>query len=169
VVAVELLKVNGQVNVKKLAVSVLVPVVGGSIVGALANRDSQEKYAKLKKPSFSPPPWVFPAVWTTLYAMMGIAKYRADEKAKLQDAQVKTLVPYDVQLGLNFLWSFLFFKWGLRGTALVEMAFLLAAVSLTAYEFAKYDKTAGALMVPYIGWVSFALGLNYSIVKLNAQ
>ncbi|MDN7243156.1 TspO/MBR family protein [Planococcus sp. N028] len=164
----ELLKVNGQVNVKKLAVSVLVPVVGGSIVGALASRNSQEQYDNLKKPSFSPPPWVFPTVWTTLYTMMGVAKYRADEKAKLQEAQSKTSVPYDVQLGLNFLWSFLFFKWRLRGTALVEMAFLLAAITLTAYKFAKYDKTAGLLMVPYIGWVSFALGLNYSIVKLNA-
>jgi translocator protein len=166
---VELLKVNGQINVKKLAVSVLVPVVGGSIVGAIANRDSQEKYDKLKKPSFSPPPWVFPTVWTTLYTAMGIAKYRVDEKAKLKDIRVKTLVPYEVQLGLNFLWSFLFFKWGLRGTALVEMAFLLAAITFTAYEFSKHDKIAGALMVPYIGWVSFALGLNYSIVKLNAQ
>lgn len=164
----ELLKVNGEVNLKKLVWSVLVPVVGGSVVGALANRDSQEKYDKLKKPSFSPPPWVFPTVWTTLYAMMGVAKYRADEKAKLQGDQKKTTVPYDVQLGLNFLWSFLFFKWGLRGTALVEMAFLLAAVTFTAYEFSKYDKTAGVLMVPYIGWVTFALGLNYSIVKLNA-
>ncbi|TWT02412.1 TspO/MBR family protein [Planomicrobium sp. CPCC 101079] len=165
----ELVKVNGQVNVKKLAIDVLVPVVGGSIVGAFANRDSQEKYDKLKKPSFSPPPWVFPTVWTTLYAMMGIAKYRADEKAKLQNKRAKINLPYDVQLGLNFLWSFLFFKWGLRGTALVEMAFLLAAITFTAYRFSKYDKAAGALMVPYIGWVAFALGLNYSIVKLNAQ
>lgn len=165
----ELLKVNGHINKKKLAVSVLVPLVGGSIVGAIANSNSQEKYDKLKKPSFSPPPWVFPVAWTALYTTMGIAKYRADEKAKLQGAQLKTSIPYEVQLGLNFLWSFLFFKWGLRGTALVEMAFLLATITLTAYEFAKYDKTAGALMLPYIGWVKFALGLNYSIVKLNAQ
>ena len=164
----ELLKVNGEVKLKKLAWSVMVPVVGGSVVGAFANRDSQEKYDKLKKPPYSPPPWVFPTVWTTLYAMMGVAKYRADEKAKLRDKQLKVIVPYEIQLGLNFLWSFLFFKWGLRGTALVEMAFLLAAITFTAYEFSKYDKTAGALMVPYIGWVSFALGLNFSIVKLNA-
>lgn len=165
----ELLKVDGQVDVKKLAVNVLVPVVGGSIIGAFANRGSQEKYDKLKKPSFSPAPWVFPAVWTTLYAAMGIAKYRADEKARLQNTRPKTNLPYDIQLGLNFLWSFLFFKWGLRGTALVEMAFLLAAITFTAYRFNKYDKAAAMLMVPYIGWVAFALGLNYSIVKLNAQ
>ncbi|WJE47282.1 hypothetical protein QRD90_24505 [Peribacillus frigoritolerans] len=25
---------------------------------------------------------------------------------------------------MNFLWSFLFFKWGLRGTAFIEMAAL---------------------------------------------
>lgn len=98
---------------------------------------------------------------------MGIAKYRADAKAELKNQKTRTDVPYDIQLGLNFLWSFLFFKWGLRGTALVEMALLLGAVTWTTYEFYKQDKLAGSLMMPYIGWVSFALGLNYSVWKLN--
>ncbi len=74
---------------------------------------------------------------------------------------------YDLQLGLNFLWSFLFFRWGLRGTALVEISLMLASIALTAYEFQKLDNTAGVLMMPYVGWVTFALGLNYSVWKLN--
>lgn len=165
----ELFKVNGRVDGKRLAVAVLVPVVGGSITGWLANRNSQEDYQKLKKPSFSPPGSVFPIAWTALYALMGLAKYRVERKQELVHTNEKAIPMYDFQLGLNFLWSFLFFKWKLRGTALLEMSLLLTAITLTTYEFYKVDRTAGTLMMPYIGWVTFALGLNYSTWKLNKE
>lgn len=151
----------------KMTLSILVPVVGGSLDGALANRNTQQQYAELKTPSLSPPPWIFPVVWTALYTSMGVAKYRAAEKAALKNEKHKVLIPYDLQLGLNFLWSFLFFKWGLRGTALVEMVLLLAATTWTTYEFYQYDQTAGHLMIPYIAWVAFAMGLNAAIWNLN--
>ena len=163
----EVLKVNGELDKKKLAISILVPVIGGSITGWLANRNAQKKYKKLKQPSFAPPAPVFPIVWTSLYAMMGLAKYRADQKVQQGDKESPAIPIYDLQLGLNFLWSFLFFRWGLRGTALIEMTILLGAIAMTAYEFQKKDITAGALMVPYIGWVTFALVLNFAVWKLN--
>ena len=162
----ELLKVNGELDWKKLAHNVVIPVVGGSLIGYFANRNTQEQYAELKKPSFSPPGIAFPIAWTALYTMMGVANYRVEMKQGIQNKDTATSL-YDVQLGLNFLWSFLFFKWNLRGTALIEMTIMLGAIALTAYEFNKADRTAGALMVPYIGWVMFALTLNYSTWKLN--
>ncbi|GKV64999.1 MULTISPECIES: TspO/MBR family protein [Sporosarcina] len=163
----ELLNVNGTTDWKKLTRNVLIPVVGGSIVGWLANRNTQEQYAKLEKPSFSPPGFVFPVAWTALYTLMGVANYRVEEKQARRKQNDSAVPLYDVQLGLNFLWSFLYFKWNLRGTALMEMTILLGAIAMTAYEFNKTDRTAGALMVPYIGWVLFALTLNYSTWKLN--
>ena len=156
----ELLKVQGELNWKKLARNVLIPVVGGSLIGYFANRNTQQQYAELEKPSFSPSGAAFPIAWTALYTMMGVDNYRVE----IKDG---ALPLYDVQLGLNFLWSFLFFKWNLRGTALVEMTIMLGAIAMTAYEFNKMDRTAGALMIPYIGWVMFALTLNYSTWKLN--
>lgn len=164
----EVLQVDGRINRKKLAISILIPVIGGSITGWIANKNAQEKYKKLKQPSFSPPGAVFPIVWTALYATMGISKYRVDQKMKNMRNGSSPAVPlYDLQLGLNFLWSFLFFRWGLRGTALVEISLMLACIALTAYEFQQVDKTAGVLMIPYVGWVTFALGLNYAVWKLN--
>lgn len=162
----ELLKVQGELDWKKLTRNVLIPVVGGSIIGYLANRNTREQYAELEKPSFSPPGVAFPIAWTALYTLMGVANYRVEMKQQthLENA---ALPLYDVQLGLNFLWSFLFFKWNLRGTALVEMMILLGAIAMTAYDFHKTDRTAGALMIPYIGWVMFALTLNYSTWNLN--
>ncbi|UQW97950.1 tryptophan-rich sensory protein [Rummeliibacillus sp. G93] len=161
----ELLKVNGKMDTKSLAKHVLVPIIGGSVTGWLANRHAQEKYKKLKKPSFSPPSAVFPIAWTTLYGLMGLAKYRVSKQQ--EGKRKKEISIYELQLGLNFLWSFLFFRWELRGTALVEMTVLLGAIALTAYDFFQVDRTAGTLMIPYIGWVIFALSLNYATWKLN--
>ena len=163
----EVASVNGQIHAKNLAISILIPVVGGSIVGALANSNTREQYRRLKSPAFAPPGWVFPVVWTGLYKMMGVAKYRAQEKAKIKGNERTVIAPYEFQLGLNFLWSFLFFKGGLRGTALLEMGALLGAIIWTAYRFYEVDHLAGGLMVPYIVWVAFALGLNYSFWQLN--
>jgi len=47
------------------------------------------------------------------------------------------------------------------------MGALLGAIIWTAYRFYEVDHLAGGLMVPYIVWVAFALGLNYSFWQLN--
>ena len=63
-----------MMNYGKLAKSVWLPVVGGSLVGIFATRNSKEIYDKHEKPSFAPPSWTFPVAWTSLYTIMGIAK-----------------------------------------------------------------------------------------------
>jgi benzodiazapine receptor len=70
-----------------------------------------------------------------MYMSMGVAKYRAEQKAALKNEEANLLVAYNVQLGLNFLWSFLFLRWGLRGTGLAEMVLMLAAITWTTCEF----------------------------------
>lgn len=156
-------------NKWKLVTSVAIPVIGGSILGGIATKSAKEKYSKLEQPTFAPPGWAFPVAWTTLYTTMGIAKYIFDKKPSIKDIDKYGDAVYSAQLGLNFLWSFLFFKWNLRGTALIEAALLLSGVTLTTYFFYQKSKVAGSLMIPYIGWVSFALGLNYSIWQLNKE
>lgn len=163
----ELLAVNGKIDWKLLCRNVLIPVAGGTAIGYLANTNTRKKYEKLEKPSFSPPGAVFPIAWTALYTLMGTAKYRVKKKQELHGLADNQSVPYNVQLGLNFLWSFLYFKWNLRGTALVDVFVLLGAIVLTAYEFYQTDATAGTLMLPYIAWVLFAFALNYSTWRLN--
>jgi translocator protein len=158
------LSVNGKIDKAKLAKELLIPVVGGMVTGMIATRRAKEKYSKLEKPNNAPPSWVFPVMWTGLYAAMGLANYRVSMKKK-PTATAETL--YDIQLGLNFLWSFLFFKWNLRGTALAEIGLLLGMITLTTYQYYQKDRIAGRLMLPYIAWVAYALQLNYSMWDLN--
>jgi translocator protein len=159
-----ILTVDGKMDKGKLVKELLSPVVGGMFTGMIATKDAKEIYSKLKKPEYAPPSWVFPMVWTGLYATMGLANYRVSMKKK-PTATANTL--YDVQLGLNFLWSFLFFKWKLRGAAFAEIALLLGMITLTTYQYYQKDKFAGRMMVPYVIWVAYALQLNYSMWKLN--
>jgi translocator protein len=159
-----ILSVDGKMDNGKLVKELLIPIVGGMVTGMMATKNAKEIYNKLKKPDYAPSSWVFPVVWTGLYATMGLANYRVSMKKK-PTATANTL--YDVQLGLNFLWSFLFFKWKLRGAAFAEIALLLGMITLTTYQYYQKDKIAGRMMMPYVIWVAYALQLNYSMWKLN--
>lgn len=125
-------------------------------------------YPTLIKPSFNPPNWVFAPVWSMLYAMMGVAAGLVWDKIDYERAAVKNaLIFFAVQLGLNALWSFLFF--GLKNPMLagVEIIILWLLIFETQQKFAKINKIAGYLLIPYLLWVSFATVLNGSIWWLN--
>jgi translocator protein len=98
---------------------------------------------------------------------MGISLYKVWEKG-LQESEAKIgVLIFGIQLGLNSLWSVLFF--GLKSPyyAFVEIIFLWLAVFLTIVQFRKISKIASYLLLPYIIWISFAALLNYYIWILN--
>lgn len=158
---------HSQINWKHLLVSILLCQIAG-LLGALFTTPAIPTwYSTLVKPSFLPPSWAFPVVWTLLYLLMGIALYLVWEKG-LDKADVKKAMSvFGVQLFLNFMWSVLFF--GLRSPlyGLVEITVLWIVIFVNIWLFYKVSKTAGLLLVPYILWVSFAALLNYSIWALN--
>lgn len=140
-------------------------VGGATAVGTLPSRD--EWFASLEKPAFQPPDWVFGPAWTLLYTLMGISLsilWRA--RGKDSDAD-PALVLFGVQLAMNSLWSFLFFRWKSPGWALVDIVALLVAIMMTLRAAWKVSPIAGSLLVPYLAWVGFATMLNFSIWRLN--
>ena len=159
-------KVNGKVNYVALLISILITEGIGFLSGFLGMTDPNF-YATLKKPFFSPPGWVFPIVWTILYFLMAVAVYRVLLKGQMGEFINKAIFLFVIQLGLNFLWSIIFFRFQLFGLAFLELLLLLVFILLTTFEFFKIDKTAGILMIPYIIWVSFAGVLNYVLWLLN--
>jgi benzodiazapine receptor len=126
-------------------------------------------YAHLTKPSFSPPNWIFSPVWISLYTLMGISMFIVWSKGWDKPEVKKAMTFFFVQLGLNTLWSILFF--GLRSplAGLIEIFFLWAAVLLTMYQFFKLSQWACFLLTPYSVWVSFAFILNFSLLILNSK
>lgn len=132
-------------------------------LGAVATRQAPEFYAQLARPDWAPPGWLFGPVWTVLYAMMGIAAWRVWRKAGFGSA----LYLFLAQLALNALWSWLFFAWRLGAAAFAEVVVLWALIAATLAAFLRIDRLAGALLVPYLAWVSFAAALTYAVWRAN--
>jgi benzodiazapine receptor len=154
-------------TVTKLAISVAAPLAVGGLSGYATARGVADWYPTLAKPSFNPPAWVFGPVWTLLYVMMGVAAFLIWRQGLDADGVRTALAVFAVQLALNGLWSILFFGMRAPGLALAEIALLWIAIGLTTLFFWRVTATAGALLLPYWGWVSFATILNASLWWLN--
>ena len=123
-------------------------------------------YAELKKPSWSPPGAVFGPVWTALYAMMGFAAWLVWREGGWR-VQSKPLTLFLIQWGLNAFWTPLFFGMRRPDLAFADIIALWVAILLTALAFWHVRRVAGALMVPYLAWVSFAAVLNFTLWRMN--
>ncbi len=137
-----------------------------AIGGAVTATSVGTWYQGLEKPAFNPPDWVFPVVWTALFAMIAVAGWRAWRSAPLAATRL-ALAVYIVQLALNIGWSVLFFGFRQIGLALAEILVLLPAIAANAALFWRLDRWAGALLVPYLLWVGYATVLTAALWVLN--
>jgi len=154
-------------DIFKLTTSIVLCQLAG-VIGSIFTRPAIAGwYATLRKPSFTPPDWVFAPVWIILYSLMGIAAYLVWRKGLGEKQVRKAMILFSGQLMLNALWSWIFF--GLRSplAGFVEIAILSVVLIFTIQSFFKISKAAGALLIPYFLWVAFASGLNLSIWYLN--
>lgn len=154
-------------NWVKFLVSLALPLVVGGVAGLFTQPEIDGWYKTIQKPSWQPPNGLFGPVWTTLYVMMGIAFYLCWRSGAPQARKRPAMVLWSAQLLLNFVWSFIFFNQHQIGWALVDIGALWLFILLTIFAFARISKAAAWLLVPYIGWVSFAGILNFTIYRLN--
>ena len=141
-------------------------VGGGALVGYSTAGGDSTWYQALAKPSWTPPSWLFGPVWTMLYAAMAVAAWRVWRRGGWS-AQSAPLMAFVAQLLLNFAWSFLFFGARQIGWALIEIAALWVAIAGTIWLFRGVDRPAAWLLVPYLGWVTFATALTAAIYRLQ--
>lgn len=125
-----------------------------------------EWYEGLMKPALTPPGWVFGPVWTLLYTMMGVAAWLVWKRQGYAAAS-RSLWLFLLQLGLNALWSYLFFGLKNPGLALLDIVALWLAILTTLIAFFRHHRPAGQLLLPYLLWVSFAVYLNLQFWRLN--
>ena len=123
-------------------------------------------YAELAKPVWNPPNRVIGPAWTVLYILMAVAAWRVWRQGGWT-RQKSALSLFVVQWSLNALWTPLFFGLQQPGWALAEILALLLAILATLRAFWRVDRPAGALLLPYAAWVSFATALNCTIWIMN--
>lgn len=147
---------------------IAIPTTAVILISSSITRPAVETwYKEINRPSFTPPDFVFPIVWTILFILMAVAAFIVF-KSNAPEAQVRpAIISYFVQLIFNFLWSYLFFGKGMFGYAFIEIIILWFLILLTILYFSKVSKLAAWLLVPYISWVSFASILTYAFYKMN--
>jgi len=151
----------------KLVISIVACECAGGIGAIFTTTAIPTWYATLQKPPFTPPNWLFAPAWVTLYLLMGIAAFLIWRQGLEQKGVKSALVIFLVQLALNALWSVVFFGLESPLYGMVVIVALWVVILLTILRFFKLSTAAGALLLPYILWVSFAAALNVSIWVLN--
>ena len=142
-----------------LLVTFIAPVIGSYVTSVF----KEPWYNEIIQPSFNPPSWVFPPVWSTLYVMMSIAIWRV--WTVFFNSRILKL--YFFHLFFNCIWSIIFFGFHQIGLALINIIVILFFIIILMKEYLKIDKLSFYLMIPYFLWSSFALVLNASILFLN--
>ncbi len=140
----------------------LLLTIAAAAIGAL--NMPGEWYVALKKPSWTPPNWLFGPVWTAIYLMIATAGWMV---WKCGD-RGKPLLFWALNLAFNAAWSFLFFGRQAIGLALTDI--VLVWLTIVAFMVSAWptSRTATYLFLPYLIWVSFATALNFAIWKLNS-
>ena len=142
--------------------SILIPVIVGGVVGLLISQFMD--YEMLKKPPFAPAGFIFPIVWNILYILMGVSYGILKTNNKVDD-EINLI--YYLQLGVNALWSIIFFIFKWRLFSFIWIIFLAILVFIMIIKFYNKNKVTGLLQIPYLVWVLFASYLNLGFYILN--
>jgi tryptophan-rich sensory protein len=162
--------VTGPAVRRRLWIPVAVAAAGALLVagsGLLAT-DIGGWYARLDKPAWQPPDWLFGPAWTVIFALAALAAAAAWVGAPHARGRRRVLVLFGINAFLNVLWSVLFFARQRPDWALMEVGFLWLSIVVMIVLLRPYSRTAAWLLVPYLAWVTFAAALNSAVVRLNA-
>lgn len=149
---------------KAYIISILIALAVGGL-SAFLTRGNMNIYDEIQIPPLSPPTWLFPIVWSILYILMGISSatvYESGDQRKTGALRI-----YALQLIVNFFWSLIFFNMRAFGFASIWLVLLLALVIWMICLFAKINKKAAYLQIPYVLWLLFALYLTVGVFLLN--
>lgn len=152
-----------MINLISLIINIFIPNFFGFLGNLLGN--SSSGFNNIIKPDFTPPAIVFPIVWIILFTLMGISSYIICESDNLN--KKNALIFYGIQLILNSLWTFFFFKLNWFLFSFFWILFILIFVIIMFYKFFKINKLAAYLQIPYIFWLIFASIINFNVYLLN--
>jgi benzodiazapine receptor len=148
--------------------AITVATVFSAVAGVRATQRGKPWYRVLRKSSLTPPDAAFGPVWTALYVLNGVSAARI-YRAEPSLGRTRALGLWGVQQALNAAWSPLFFGQRRPRAALADIGALGASIGAYLLQARAVDRTAAALVVPYLGWVTFAGFLNAEVVRKNPR
>ena len=152
-----------KIDIKKLIFYIFITLLIGGLPSIFVIKN--DTYDTLNKPPLSPPPILFPIVWTILFILMGISIYRvmvSDNSSKKEGKLI-----YFIQLIVNALWTVIFFGLNEYFLAFLWILMLILLVVTMLIVFSKIDKISTYINIPYLIWLLFACYLNFGVFILN--
>ena len=153
-------------NWKIYAIWITIAEAVGFLSGLLSREGTRVYGETVMQPPLAPPAWVFPVVWTILYALMGISVARI-YLAEPSTQRSRGLNIFVAQLIVNFFWSLIFFNLQAYGLAFAWLVLLWVLVAWMIWAFYPVDELAAWLQVPYLVWLTFAAYLSAAVWILN--
>jgi len=128
---------------------------------------TQQWYAVLRKPSWSPPASVFGPVWTVLYVIIAVSYGYVAYLYFTHKIPFIVLLPFLLNLGFNFAYTPI--QFGLRNNTLAAADILLILGTLIWALLAIWPhvRWVAVANLPYLAWVCFATVLQLTITFLN--
>ena len=154
-------------HTKIILLSILIAESTGALSAWLTREGMKTFTNMIAQPPLSPPPLLFPIVWSILYALMGYGSAKIWMSAPSSD-RTRGLVLYASQLVFNFFWGLIFFNIQAFGFSFFWLLTLWGLVLLMTLAFRKTDPLAAKLQIPYLLWLTFAVYLNLGVWYLNA-
>ena len=153
-------------NRKTYTFWILLTEAAGALSGWISRSGMALYMQTVEKPSLSPPGWIFPAVWSILYGLLGFGAGRIWLSPPSKERS-RALNLFISQLVVNFFWSPIFFNAQAYGFAFFWLLLLWGLVLWMIFCFRKVDPPAAKLQIPYFLWLTFAAYLNYGVWLLN--
>ena len=138
----------------------------GALSGLLSREGMRIYSQTVIQPTLAPPMWVFPVVWSILFALMGIRAVIIWQSPE-SELRSKGLNLFVAQLMVNFFWSLIFFNLQAFGFAFLWLVLLWALVAWMIWTFYQVEPLAAWLQIPYLLWLTFAGYLSFSVWMLN--
>lgn len=157
---------KAEIKLKALLPAVALPLAVGALA-AFLTKEGMAMFNVMPKPPLTPPGWIFPAVWTALYILMGYASYLVWVSGASEKRKERALTAYALSLGANFIWPLIFFGMELYLLAFIWLILLWLLSAAATLLFHYISEKAGKLMLPYMLWLSFAAYLNLGVWILS--
>lgn len=139
----------------------------GFAIGSSTEGSIQGWYKTLEKPEFNPPNWIFPIMWSILYAMIATAGWNLWRKNAASSGLKTIFIIYTI---CNFAWTPIFFGMEQIYAAFIcimAVNFFNALFIYKAWSNSRSFQFSMYMMIPPLLWTLFAAVLNYAIWVLN--
>ena len=152
---------------RRAVITAAVAALAAAGLGALST-DLGPWYASLRQPPWKPSDLWFGPAWTLIYARAALAGVQAWLRTPDRGARDTLIAAFAINGTLNVVWSLLFFRLRRPDWALAEVGLLWLSILLLIVIAGRRRVSAGWLLAPYLGWVTFAAVLNAAVVRLNS-